>query len=236
MKNTDIEKLLKSNNQENINLYFSQILSKTKDLDKENNRIAFFLILLIFIYYLTDFAAIDSINLGFLSIKNVESIKIFIPLIFSFIIFRFVVINSHKAELKKIIRKIAFNHFKFDNQNLDILYTDDFSRTVMPVSIYDELNKFDFKTNVGCLNSLIMIPLVAFPALAVSISPFVIEWLWLKPMIIDFKNLEFISKTIVVLTIWIMILALVYFFKTMILGVREEQKPTGNTGNRCTSL
>ncbi|MDC1265773.1 hypothetical protein N8009_03165, partial [Flavobacteriaceae bacterium] len=76
---------------------------------------------------------------------------------------------------------------------------------------------------------LIMIPLVAVPALAISISPFVIEWFWLKPMIIDFENLEFISKAIVVLTIWIMILAVVYFLKTMILGVREEQKPTDNS-------
>ena len=223
MKKTDIDKFIESNSTESINLYFSELLTKSKAIDKENNKIVFFLLLLIFIYYLTDFAVIESINLGFLLIKNVESVKVFIPLIFSFIIFRFAIINTHKAEIKKIVRKIAYKHFNFDNQSLDIVYTDDFSRTVLPISVYDELNKFNFKTNVGCLNSIIMIPLVAFPALVISASPFVIEWFWLKPMIIDFNNIELIQKGVVVLTIWIIILSFVYYIKTLALAVTEDK-------------
>ncbi len=222
MKKSDIDNILESNNQENINFYFSQLISKTKDIDSENNRLSLFMLLLILFYYLTDFAAIDSINVGPLSIGNIESVKIFIPLIFSFLIFRFVIINSHRAELKKIIRKFSYKHFKFDNQNLDIVFVDDFSRTLMPVSIYDELNKFNAKSKAGCLNSILMIPLVAIPAIAISIAPFIFEFFWLKPMINDFMNLGILKKVIIILTIWMLILSVVYFFKTAVLGVRED--------------
>ena len=147
-------------------------------------------------------------------------IRIFIPLVFAFLILRYKVINSHKAELIKIIKKISNQHFSYDNKNVDIAFIDDFTRTLLPISIYEEFNKFNYKKTSGCIGTIIILPL----SIALMLIPYIFEYFWLKELIIDFLGMNFYGKTSTIITIWVLILSIYYFIQTMRLSIIENER------------
>ncbi len=220
MKEQEIDKLIQSNEGDKLNFYLSNLLSKSKEIEKENNKLGLMMLLLILLFYLIDNTTANSLNIGPITIKDLAGIRIFIPLVFAFLILRYKVINSHKAELIKIIKKISNQHFKYDNKNVDIAFIDDFTRTLLPISIYEEFNKFNYKKTSGCLGTIIIFPL----SVGLLLIPYVFEYLWLKELIIDFSEINFYGKASTIITIWILIISIYYFIQTMRLSIKENKK------------
>lgn len=220
MKNEEINEIIKKNSDDKLNIYLSALLSKCKDIEKENNFIALVMLILILLFYMADISKTESIQIGPISIKDINSIKVFIPLVFAFLIFRYIVISAHKAELHKIIKVFTRDFFKFkDLIEEDALRMDDFTRTILPFSIYGDLSNLSHKgkSKFGCFGALLI-----FPLSSIVIIPFVLEFIWIKQFIIDFSKLNFTQKSSIILSIWILVISLYYFVHNMIIAVKEN--------------
>lgn len=221
MTEKEIKLLIKNNQPERLNLFLSGILDKSKSLDRQINLTSIGMLILILIYYLGELNIGSEIQLGPLKIDDVKTLLYIFPLIFSFLILRFVILSSHKAEVKKLIKIFANDYFNFDNSKVDILFTDDFTRLILPVSIYDEIGKFNLKTKTGCLSVLL-----TFPMLFIAVAPYFFVIIWTYPQLSNFSMLGLYDKILLISTIWIFSLSILYFIKTMIIGVKENNPST----------
>lgn len=218
MTEKEISQLIENNQPDRLNLFLSRILDKSKNLDRQLNLTSIGMLVLILIYYLGKLNVGSEIQLGPLKINDSTTLLYILPLIFSFLIFRFVVLSSHKAEMKKLIKVFTKDYFAFDNSKVDILFTDDFTRLILPVSIYDEIGKFNLKTKTGCLSVLLTLPMILL-----SVAPYFFVVIWTYPQLIKFSTLSLYDKTLIVITIWVLLLSVFYFIKTMIVGVKENK-------------
>lgn len=221
MKNEEITNIFYKNTDEKLSEYLTILLSKCKDIARESNIIAIFMLLLIFLYYMLDFSQLESLQIGPAEIKDASSIKVFIPLVFAFLIFRYIILSAHKAELHKIIKEFSIEYFGFEDPiSKDVIHIDDFSRTVLPFSIFSDISNLTHKgkSKFGCIGGLLIIPIGA-----IAIVPFILEYYWIKEFINQFENLNFTQKSSVILSIWIITLSIYYFIHNIIITVKENK-------------
>lgn len=218
MSENEIHDLINNNDKEKLIFFLNVIIEKAKSLDKQINFISILMILLILIYFLGEMNINSEIQIGPLKINDIKIIYNLFPLILSYLIFKFVILNAHRAEIKKIIKFFAKSYFEFDNSKVDILQTDEFTRIVMPMSIYDEIGKINFKTNTGCISILLILPF-----LLLSAAPYLLVISWIYPQLIIFKKLDFYNSFFLISTIWILVLIIYYTIKTMIIGYKESK-------------
>lgn len=221
MNDTEIKEILSNNTEDKLNTYLSILLSKCKDISIESNLLSLIMLVLILLFYMADFAQLENLRIGPLSIKDINSIKIFIPLVFAFLIFRYILISAHKAELHKIIKEYSKKFFNFtDPISEDVLHMDDFTRSILPFSIYSEIGKISHKGNskFGCIGGLLIVP-ISF----LSFAPFILEFIWIKNYLIDFEKFNFTQKSSLVLSIWILLISVYYFIQTMIISIKENE-------------
>ncbi|WP_417291071.1 hypothetical protein [Corallibacter sp.] len=221
MKDTEIKKFIESNNDENISFYLSTIIDKLNDISKENNRLGVFMIVVILLYYLIDNSIAESLNIGPISIENLSKVQIFIPLFFAFLILRYKIINSHKAELLRISKRITEHKFGVENSNIEPEFTDDFTRALLPLSLYEEINKLNYKgaSFVGCIGAIITFPLTVI----LSLSPYFFEFLWLRKLCWNFSKFNIYEKGTYILTLWILIFSLYYLIHTMRNSIKAQK-------------
>lgn len=219
MTETEINQLIERNESEKLNLFLNRVLEKARTIDKQVNLTTIGIILIVLVYYLGELNLNSELQLGPLKINDTKILVNVLPLIFSFLILRFVILSSHKAEIKKVVRVFAKKYFDYDNTKIDVLYMDDFSRLLLPVSIYDEIGKLSLKTKAGCISVILTLPM-----LVLAIVPYLILGLWSYPQILSFTDLEFYNKVLVIGTIWLFLLSVFYFIKTMIIAVKESEK------------
>lgn len=218
MSENDIQDLIKNNEKDKLDLFFGGILEKSRSVDRQINFISILMILLILIYYLGEMNINSEIQIGPLKINDIKIIYNLFPLILSYLIFKFVILNAHRAEIKKLIKNFAMSYFKFENLNTNVISTDDFTRLVMPMNIYDELGKLSFKTKIGCISVFLTLPL-SF----IAISPYFLVITWIYPQLIIFKTLNFYNLFFLISTMWILVLIIYYIIKTMIIGFNESK-------------
>ncbi|MGD1893180.1 MAG: hypothetical protein ACFB15_21655 [Cyclobacteriaceae bacterium] len=218
MTESEIKQLIKNNHTDKLNVFLSEIFNKSKNLDKRINLTSIGMLVLILIYYLGELDIKGEIQLGPLKISDTKPLLYVLPLIFSFLILRFVILSSHKAEIKNLVRIFASDYFAFSDSKDDILFTDDFTRLVLPFSIYDEIGKFNFKTKVGCLSVLLTLPMILM-----AFAPYFFASVWIYPRILEFSSLELYNKVLVGSTVWILVLSVFYIFKTILLGFKENK-------------
>lgn len=221
MKDVEIEKFISSNNEENISFYLSTIIDKLKDISKENNKLGIFMVVIILLYYLINNSIAKSINIGPISIENLSKIQIFIPAFFAFLILRFKIINSHKAELLKISKKITEQKFGIENSNIEPEFTDDFTRTLLPLLLYEEIGKLNYKGSsfFGCIGAIITFPLT----ISLVLIPYFFEFLWLRELYWKFSDFNIYEKSTYIVTIWVLIFSLYYLVHTMINSIKEHR-------------
>jgi len=217
MKNEEIEQIINQTESDKLNLYLSILLSKCKDIEKENNFIALIMILLVLLFYSASFGELDTLQIGPISIKQINSVKIFIPLVFSFLIFRYLIISSHKAEIEKIIKIFSRDFFNVENNDIEKL--DDFTRSILPISIYAEINNLTTKgkSKFGCFGAILI-----FPIVGIALIPYTLQFIWLKDFLINYDKFNFFQKSAIVLSIWITILSLYYFIHSIIIRMKEN--------------
>ena len=208
MKIKELRNILKENEDDKLRIYLDLILSKCKDMARESNLIALLMLLLILLFYLTEFSKVESISVGPISIKDLNSVKVFIPLVFAFLILRYILISAHKAELNKIIIEYTKNYFNYkDPLPEDVLHLDDFTRSILPFSIYSEINKLNNRgsSKIGCLGAVLV-----FPIIGLTFVPFILEYVWIKQYILVFDELNFIQKSSIILSVWIIAISIYY--------------------------
>jgi hypothetical protein len=178
------------------------------------------MLILILLFYLADFSQLLSLQVGPVEVKDVNSIKIFIPLVFAFLIFRYIVISAHKAELQKVVTEFTSEYFDYEDPILaDGLHMDDFTRSMLPFSIYSELSKLSHKgkSQFGCVGALLIIPISL-----ISFIPFVLEYIWIKEFILQFETLNFYQKSSIILSIWIIAISIYYIIHTLIINFKGD--------------
>ena len=218
MTEKEIKQLIENNKPDRLNLFLSGILDKAKNLDKQLNLTSIGMLILILLYYLGKSNIGSEIQLGPLKINDTTTLLYILPLVFSFLILRFVILSAHKAEIKKLIKVFAKQYFAFDNSIVDVLFTDDFTRLILPVSIYDEIGKFNLKTKTGCLSVILTLPMILL-----AFAPYFFVSIWTYPQLSKFAILGLYDKILVICTLWVLLLSIYYFIKTMILGVKENK-------------
>jgi len=221
MKESEIEQLIDLNPDDKLSFYLTNLLSKSKEIEKENNMLGIMMLVLILLYYLIENTKAGSLNIGPISIKDVASIISFIPLVFAFLILRYTLINSHKAELIRIVKKFSSKYFSYENSNIDIAFTDDFTRTLLPISIYEEFNKLNYKgtSKIGCIGAILTFPL----SIGLTVAPYYLEYIWIKELIERYSVLNYIEKISILGTIWILLLSIYYLIHTMVITVKENK-------------
>ena len=210
MKPEQIEEILK-NEPDKIHSYLNLLMEKCKEIDRQSNFISILMLILFSINYLSKNAIAESLQIGPLSIKDIQSINIFIPLVFSFLIFRYTIIHNHRAEVQDILSSLSKEYFKIGSSNVD-----DFIRTIVPVSNSSELAKYDTKGVLGCLGVLLIIPIAFIPLISL-----VIEYYWIKEYVLIFSKLNFIHKTSIVCSIWISVVALYHILHTIYISFKK---------------
>lgn len=218
MKKADIKQIISDNEDNKLSILFSTLIDKSKNLDNKIQKTSLGTLIIILLYYLAELQLMNTIQIGPLNIGNSKSIEIVFPLILSFLILRYQVLSSHKAEIKTIIEQFSTRFFNYSYFEERILKTDDLTRILMPHSIHEEINKLSHKTKAGCLGTILMMPLLLLAA-----APYTIAILWLYPFFENFSTQTFLNKILIIGTCWVLIMCAYYFIKTMKIGIKENE-------------
>lgn len=217
MKKKEIVHLIKSNDTDKLNLYITELLDKSKILDRQINLTSIGMVILALLFYLGNLNVVTEIQLGPLKVGDVTILSFILPLTFSFLILRYIILNAHKAEIKDVISVFAKEYFDYDNSKIGGLETDDFTRLILPISMYDEIGKLAYKSRNGCLSVLFPLPI-----LAIVFAPYILVTSWLYPQVMKFSSIDISNKLLLITTIWILLFSVFYVVKTMVIGYNRE--------------
>lgn len=214
----EIDNFIANNSEANIQDYFNNLVNKLKTTNSRNDKLTILMGVLIVFYFIADLKVVSKFSLGPIEITDFNLFQLFIPLAFSYVLFVFATLNAHRAKIIKNIRQIGKRLYQLNEKaEEDSMYSNVFLQMIMPFSFWEELNsKFMKNGNVGCLTILLTLPL--YPVL---LAPFVFEYIAIKNLIIKNWHNGWVEKGVTVLTIWILISAVLYYFKLMKSAISE---------------
>ncbi|NQY31155.1 MAG: hypothetical protein HRT69_17025, partial [Flavobacteriaceae bacterium] len=183
MKDSEIEKLITNNDDDKLKFYLSNALEKSKSIEKESKQLGLVMILLIALKYLVDTSKDASLSYFGLAIKELAIIKNFIPLVFAFVLLRYLAISLHKQSLSKIIKLVSFK--LFDHSDEGDIHSLNLLRSIMPLSIYGEINRA-FLINGGCFGLVLALPII----ILVLFVPLAFECVWLWDLFLNFWSVD----------------------------------------------
>lgn len=221
MEEKDIIEIIYSGNNEKIINHLNILIEKSKSLAKESDYLGILLILIFLLYYIVQYSKLENLQIGPISIEDLNTINIFLPLVFSFVIFRYVLISSHKADINKTVELYSKHFYKINKKELkngNIMF-DDFTRSILPFSIYSELNNLVIKgkSKLGCLGAIIIFPLT----LILIFLPFYIEFLMIKNSLLLWNEINYIGKTSIIFSIWLVIISIYFPIHKMIITIKS---------------
>lgn len=214
----EIDDFISSNSEAKIQDYLNNLVNKLKTTNSRNDKLTIVMGILMVFYFITDLKVVSKFSLGPIELTDFNLFKLFIPLAFSYVFFVFATLNAHRAQIIKNIRQIGKRFYQL-NENVaeDSMYSNVFLQMIMPFSFWEELNsKFMKNGNVGCLTIFLTLPL--YPIL---LTPFIFEYIAIKNLIINNWKNGWIEKGVTVLTVWILISAVIYYFKLMKSAISE---------------
>jgi len=220
MTEEDINAFIEKNSEESVKEYFNLLLVKLDSSNQRNDKLSLLMGILILLYFLLDNKVVSNINLGPISITEFNLAKVLIPLAFAFILLMFATLNAHRADVIKNIRQIGIRLYNLEENGKQEFYSNSFLQLIMPFSMWEELNSKYLKDGkTGCLTVLLTLPLYS-----IILSPFIFEYYALKTLFIEKWGLGLIEKIVIVLTIWILLSAIIYYIKLFTMKVKEELK------------
>ncbi|KFC20564.1 hypothetical protein [Chryseobacterium sp. FH1] len=90
MKEQDIIKIISSCNDDKIINHINILVEKSREIAKESNYLGIIMVISFLFYYILNFSKLENFEIGPLTINDLETIKLFFPLAFAFVIFRYV--------------------------------------------------------------------------------------------------------------------------------------------------
>lgn len=212
MKISTLKKIIKNNSEERNLNYYNSLISKSNEISKECNFLGILMLLIFLINYIIDYSKLESIEIGILQIKDANSLKIFFPLVFTFLILRYILISTHRTELNQILNIFSREFFNVNyEENVDetpIFAVDDFSATFLPFSIYQEFNNISRKgkSKLGCIGAVIIVPF----SLILTVLPLILDIYWIYRLITNWSEYNLIQQSSIVFTIWILVVIFYY--------------------------
>ena len=224
MKISTVKEIIKNNSDEKILNYYNSLINKCNEISEECNFLGILMLLIFLINYIIDYSKLGSIEIGIIQIKDANSIKIFFPLIFTFLILRYIVISAHKSEINQILNIISqdfFNSSEDENKDNSVYFSvDDFSATFLPFSLYQEFSNVakKGKSKLGCFGAIIIFPL----SIILSALPFLLDFYWIYKLILNWSEYNVIQKLSIFFTIWILFVIFYYIIHKAIIQGKER--------------
>ncbi len=224
MKISTVKEIIKNNSDEKILNYYNSLINKCNEISKECNFLGILMLLIFLINYIIDYSKLGSIEIGIIQIKDANSIKIFFPLIFTFLILRYIVISAHKSEINQILNIISqdfFNSSEDENKDNSVYFSvDDFPATFLPFSLYQEFSNVakKGKSKLGCFGAIIIFPL----SIILSALPFLLDFYWIYKLILNWSEYNVIQKLSIFFTIWILFVIFYYIIHKAIIQGKER--------------
>ena len=161
MTDKEIDEFIHNNTTENLKEFFNGLIEKLNTTNKRNDKLSLLMGILIIVYFIIDKNIVSSINLGPISINDISLTKLFIPLIFAFVLLVYATLNAHRAMLLQNIKSIGTTLYKLQESPLeDPYYPNSFLRLIMPFSLWEELSsKYIGNGKFGCLTLFMILPI-----------------------------------------------------------------------------
>jgi hypothetical protein len=221
MKKEEILNFIESNDEDDIKNYFYKLIEKLEGIKKENNKIQIWLIVLVFIHFGIEFNFFKELNVGPVNLQTDNHfIKLFIPLVFTFMLLQFATLNAQRAVIINNIREIGTRLFSLDtNEAEKSMYSNKFLRTIMPFSLSEEVNeKFLQNGKVGIITVILTLPLFLL-----LFTPFIYEYIAIKDHIVNFWGINWFENLLIIMNIWLLIVVFAYYIKLFIIAFKEAK-------------
>ncbi|NOQ26152.1 MAG: hypothetical protein GQ564_12380 [Bacteroidales bacterium] len=220
MTKEEIDRFIENNEKEDIKSFFDKLILKLEATNRSNDKILIWLILLIFIYFSVDLNIFSQLKLGPIVLTDNSFIKLFIPLVFTYLLLKFMTLNTYRSLILKNIRQIGGFLFSLKEGVSDnSTYSNSFLQIIMPFSFWEEISsKYMRKGKAGCI-SLLMIS----PVFLLILVPFVFEYIIIRDLFMNFWKIGLIQKAVTISTIWIFLAVIIYYIRLVRIDLEENK-------------
>lgn len=222
MNRKEILKFISENQNDKLLDYYDKCYEKLKDLNQQIDKLTLYLIIIVFLYFITSSTTISSLQIGPANITDISLLLKIIPVLFAFILLQIVLISSQKSELFTIVKMIFLANYIQDvnPKHMDNEHNNVFTRLLLPFSYSIELLKFNIKEN-NFFNSCIGL-LLGLPLLSLIFLPFYFEYYMLKVIWNSYYE-ELLGMISFWLSIWIMLYLVFYVINNAIHNYQENK-------------
>ncbi|TAJ11951.1 hypothetical protein DMA11_14715 [Marinilabiliaceae bacterium JC017] len=220
MTKKEIETFIAINKEDDIKSFFDKLLTKLDASNRSNDKILIWMAFLIFIYFSIDLDIFSQLKLGPIVLTDNSFIKLFTPLIFNYLLLKFVTLNAHRSLIINNIRQIGGRFYNLkEGVDENATYSNAFLQIIMPFSLWEEVNsKYMNKGKTGCLTFLMISPLFIL-----LFAPLIFEYIIIRDLIVDFWQISWVQKTVTITTIWIFLAVIIYYIKAVKIKMTENQ-------------
>lgn len=221
MNYKELHDLIQKGDKEFLKIYLDNLKAKLENINSLNDKLSALLILIVVTYFLIKNSLISNVNLGLIELNNFEIGLIAIPLIFSFLLLYYAILNAHRSEVYRASKIISHYLIKGEILNPDQeLYPNDLVRQFLPFSMWEDIMRMNYHgTKYGCLPALMTIPL-----LGIIILPIWFQYYSIEHLIIDHWNKGIYVQIVVILTIWIIFYTLFFYYKLFKINLKREKQ------------
>ena len=223
MRKEELIKFINDNQGPYLIDFYNKAYDKLKSLNQRIDKLSLYLLVLVFIYFISSKSAISSFSIGPISMSDISLITILIPLLFSWVLLDLVMTSSQKSELFTTVKFLFLNIYKqpFTSKDLEVGRFNAFTRIILPFSYSSEISKFSsgkISLSMGCLGIIIFLPI-----LFVLLLPIYFEYYMLKEIYNNHFNLT-ISKISFYLSIWLILVTIYYMVNNARLSIKEMRE------------
>lgn len=99
MKDQELYEMINNENEDFLKAYLDSLKAKLENLNSLNDKLSALLILTAVTYFLIRNSFISSVDIGPIELSNFDVGLIAIPLIFSFLLLYYAILNAHRSEV-----------------------------------------------------------------------------------------------------------------------------------------
>ncbi len=174
------------NDREDVRRYYDKLCDKIKELNKRNDQLSLYLIIIAFVYFFATKSTLSALQLGPVSINDFKIVLMSIPVLFTYFMLEFAYINTHRSVVLKGIKILQIVLYVQPDGPEDLMegkYSA-FTALILPYSRWYELLSVPFQGKnapvIGCL--------IIFPIAFLIITPFVFEFYSLRFILQNYWN------------------------------------------------
>lgn len=209
MKDQELYEMINNEKEDFLKAYLDSLKAKLENLNSLNDKLGALLILTAVTYFLIRNSFISSVDIGPIELSNFDIGLIAIPLIFSFLLLYYAILNAHRSEVYRSSKIIAYFLLKKEIMSPDLeIHTPFLVRLFLPFSMWEDMMRMNKHGTNGCIPALMSIPL-----LGIVILPFWFQYYSVMHVITHHWDDGFYVQVSIVLTIWIILYTIFFYYK-----------------------